>query len=213
MTKLFNLLLGVLMISMLGIARADVAAPDVLIKNTVQDVTTIIKRDQEIQAGNQKKILALVDSKVLPNFDFTRMTQLAVGKYWRTATPEQKQSLVTEFRNMLVRTYTKVFTVYRDQAIEVKPLKMAADATEATVLTVISKPGTPPVLVNYEMKKAADGWKAFDITIEGVSMVMSYRGTFASEIQDKGIDGLIKTLADKNAHLNDEGDVRKASAK
>lgn len=208
-----KLLLTVTMFAVFGTARADVAAPDALIKNTVQDVTTIIKKDQDIQAGNQKKILALVDSKVLPNFDFTRMTQLAVGKYWRTATPEQKQSLTSEFRNMLVRTYTKVFTVYRDQAIEVKPLKMAVDATEATVQTVISKPGTPPVLVNYEMKKAADGWKAFDITIEGVSMIMSYRGTFASTIQDKGIDGLIKSLADKNANPSDEAQVRKTSAK
>ena len=208
-----KLLLTVAMFTVFGIAHADVTTPDALIKNTVQDVTTIIKRDQEIQAGNQKKIVALVDSKVLPNFDFTRMTQLAVGKYWRTATAEQKQSLVTEFRNMLVRTYTKVFIVYRDQTIEVKPLKLAADATEATVQTVISKPGTPAVLVNYEMKKAADGWKAFDITIEGVSMVMSYRGTFASTIQDKGIDGLIKALADKNANPTDDTQVRKASAK
>jgi phospholipid transport system substrate-binding protein len=183
-----------------------------LIKDTVQEVTTIIKRDLEIQAGNQKKILALVDAKVLPHFDFTRMTQLAVGKYWRTATPEQKQSLVAEFRNMLVRTYTKVFTVYRDQAIEVRPLKIGTDAMEATVQTIISKPGTPSVLVNYEMKKAADGWKAFDITIEGVSMVMSYRGTFASEIQANGLDGLIKTLADKNAH-SAEGDLHKAGNK
>jgi phospholipid transport system substrate-binding protein len=213
MSRLKNTLLGLAMLGMAGWVQADALAPDALIKGTVQDVTTIIKQDKDIQAGNQKKILALVDSKVLPNFDFTRMTQLAVGKYWRTATPEQKQLLTGEFRNMLVRTYTKVFTVYRDQAIEVKPLKIAADATEATVQTVISKPGTPPVLVNYEMKKAADGWKAFDITIEGVSMVMSYRGTFASEIQEKGIDGLIKTLADKNARPGDESDVRKASAK
>lgn len=213
MNQLLKLLLGVAMLSAVGTARADVTTPDALIKNTVQDVTTIIKRDQEIQAGNQKKIVALVDSKVLPNFDFMRMTQLAVGKYWRTATSEQKQSLVTEFRNMLVRTYTKVFIVYRDQTIEVKPLKMAADATDATVQTVISKPGGQPVLVNYEMKKSADGWKAFDITIEGVSMVMSYRGTFASEIQEKGIDGLIKTLADKNARPSDDGDVRKSGAK
>ena len=199
-----NILLSVALLGFTSAAFADAPAPDVLIKNTVQDVVGIIKKDQEIQAGNQKKIIALVDSKVLPNFDFTRMTQLAVGKYWRTATPEQKQSLTTEFRNMLVRTYTKVFTVYRDQAIEVKPLKLTTGADEATVQTVISKPGTPPVLVNYEMKKSADSWKAFDITIEGVSMVMSYRGTFASEIQEKGLDGLIKTLADKNAHPTDE---------
>ncbi len=208
-----KLLLAVMMFAVLGTAYADVVAPDALIKSTVQDVTTIIKRDQDIQAGNQKKIVALVDSKVLPNFDFTRMTQLAVGKYWRTATPEQKQSLTSEFRNMLVRTYTKVFTVYRDQAIEVKPLKMAADATDATVQTVISKPGTPAVSVNYEMRKGADGWKAFDIVIEGASMVMSYRGTFASEIQEKGIDGLIKSLADKNAHSADDTTVRKTGGK
>jgi phospholipid transport system substrate-binding protein len=212
MTALQKMLLSVAMFGLIGVARADVAAPDMLIKDTVQEVTTIIKRDLEIQAGNQKKILALVDAKVLPHFDFTRMTQLAVGKYWRTATPEQKQSLVAEFRNMLVRTYTKVFTVYRDQAIEVRPLKIGTDAMEATVQTIISKPGTPSVLVNYEMKKAADGWKAFDITIEGVSMVMSYRGTFASEIQANGLDGLIKTLADKNAH-SAEGDLHKAGNK
>ncbi|MEQ1590666.1 MAG: ABC transporter substrate-binding protein [Gallionella sp.] len=208
-----KLLLAVTMFAVFGTARAVVVTPDALIKSTVQDVTTIIKHDQEIQAGNQKKIVALVDSKVLPNFDFTRMTQLAVGKYWRTATPEQKQLLTSEFRNMLVRTYTKVFTVYRDQAIEVKPLKMAADATEATVQTVISKPGTPAVSVNYEMKKSADGWKAFDIVIEGASMVMSYRGTFASEIQANGIDGLIKSLAAKNANPTDDAPTRKASAK
>ena len=194
-------------------ARADVVAPDELIRRTVQDVISIIKQDKDIQAGDQKKILALVDSKVLPHFDFARMTQLAVGKHWRIATPEQKQALVTEFRNMLVRTYTKVFTVYRDQSVEVKPFKLSADdATEATVKTLIIKPGAQPIPVDYEMKKAADGWKAFDISIEGVSMVMSYRGTFTTQIQESGIDGLIKTLADKNANAAD-GDMRKVGAK
>jgi len=128
---------------------------------------------------------------------------LAVGKYWRTATPEQKQSLVTEFRNMLVRTYTKVFTVYRDQTVEVKPSKIATDDTEVTVKTVISKPGSQPILVDYEMKKADSGWKVYDISIDGVSMVMSYRGTFATQIQDSGIDGLIKTLSVKNVNAAD----------
>ena len=184
-----------------GVAHAEVISPDALIDNTVKDVIAIIKKDKDIQAGDQKKITDLVDAKVLPHFDFIRMTQLAVGKYWRTASPEQKQSLVTEFRNMLVRTYTKVFTVYRDQTVEVKPFKMAADTTdEATVKTVISKPGSQPILVDYEMKKADSGWKAYDISIDGVSMVMSYRGTFTSEIQANGIDGLIKTLSDKNVN-------------
>jgi len=199
MKRLVNIVV-VALLCIAGVAQAEMVAPDELIKTTAQDVLTIVKQDKDIQAGNHKKILELVDAKVLPHFDFTRMTQLAVGKYWRTATNEQKQALVTEFRNMLVRTYTKAFTVYRDQTIDVKPSRMAADATEVTVKTAINKPGAPPVPVDYEMKKTAGGWKAFDVTIEGVSMVTSYRGTFASEIQEKGIDGLIKMLSDKNAN-------------
>jgi phospholipid transport system substrate-binding protein len=184
---------------LVAVARAEVVAPDALIKNTAQDVLAIVKQDKDIQSGDQKKVLALVEEKVLPHFDFERMTRLAVGKSWRTATPEQKKALVTEFRNMLVRTYTKAFTVYRDQTIEVKPLKVAPDATEVTVKTAIIKPGAQPIPVDYEMGKTADGWKAFDLSIEGVSMVTSYRGTFATQIQQGGIDGLIKTLADKNS--------------
>jgi phospholipid transport system substrate-binding protein len=210
MTALHKMILGVSMYCALGVAHAGVVAPDVLIKSTVDEVIGIIKQDKDIQAGDPKKINALVDAKVLPHFDFTRMTQLAVGKYWRTATPEQKQALVTEFRNMLVRTYTKVFTVYRDQTVEMKPFRMESGDTEVTVKTVINKPGSQPIPVDYEMKIGADGWKVFDISIEGVSMVMSYRGTFASEIQDGGIDGLIKTLSDKNTK---DADIVKTGAK
>ncbi|MDP2142498.1 MAG: ABC transporter substrate-binding protein [Gallionella sp.] len=181
-----------------GVARAEVVAPDVLIRATVQDVVAIVKQDKDIQAGNQKKILELVDAKVLPHFDFTRMTQLAVGKHWRTATVEQKKTLSAEFRNMLVRTYTRAFVEYRNQTVEVLPFKMAADADEATVKTMINKPGAQPIPVDYEMKKGANGWKAFDIVISGVSMVMSYRGTFDTEVQKNGIDGLIRMLSDKN---------------
>ena len=213
MTVLQKMILGVSICCVGGVVRAEVIAPDALIERTVQEVITIIKQDKDIQAGDQKKIPAMVDAKVLPHFDFERMTQLAVGKYWRTATPEQKKALVTEFRNMLVRTYTKVFTVYRDQTVEVKPFKMGADVTdEATVKTVINKPGSQPILVDYEMKKSDKGWKAFDISIEGVSMVMSYRGTFTTQIQQGGIDGLIKTLSDKNVSAADD-DLHKADAK
>ncbi|MEO7622767.1 MAG: ABC transporter substrate-binding protein [Gallionella sp.] len=196
MKKITGFIVGATLFCALSTAQADVIAPDALIKNTVQDVVTIIKQDKEIQSGNERKIAALVDAKVVPHFDFVRMTQLAIGKNWRSATPAQKEALVTGFRNMLVRTYTKVFTVYRDQAIDVKPLKMSADDSEVTVKTTISKPGTQSIPVDYEMKKAADGWKVFDISIEGVSMVLSYRGTFTSQIQQNGIDGLIKTLSD-----------------
>ncbi|MGA8863457.1 MAG: ABC transporter substrate-binding protein [Gallionella sp.] len=212
MTALQKIIMGVMMSCTLGAARAEVIAPDELIRNTVREVTAIIKQDKDIQAGDQKKIIAMVDAKVLPHFDFQRMTRLAVGRNWRTATPEQQQALVTEFRDLLVRTYTKVFTVYRDQTIDVKPLRMAPDDTEVTVSTVISKPGSQPTSVDYEMEKAPDGWKVFDISVEGVSMVMSYRGTFASQVQQDGIDGLIKTLTEKNANAAN-GDVVNAGTK
>lgn len=212
MQYLKKAILGAALSCALGVAHADVTAPDALIKNTVDDVIAIIKQDKDIQAGDQKKIVSLVDAKVLPHFDFARMTQLAVGKYWRTATPEQKQALTTEFRDMLVRTYTKVFTVYRDQTVDMKPFRMEAADTEVTVKTVINKPGSQAIPVDYQMEKLAGGWKVFDISIEGVSMVMSYRGTFASQIQDGGIDGLIKTLSDKNIKSS-AGDMRKAGAK
>ncbi|MES1983285.1 MAG: ABC transporter substrate-binding protein [Pseudomonadota bacterium] len=179
-------------------AQAETVAPDVLIKNTVQDVLEIVRQDKDIKAGNQKKILELVDAKVLPHFDFNRMTQLAVGKNWRTATPEQKKRLITEFRNLLVRTYTKAFTAYSDQVVEVKPFKMPADATEVTVKTVISKQGEQPTAVDYDMEKTPTGWKAYDLSVEGVSLVTSYRSTFSEQIQKGGIDGLINTLAEKN---------------
>ncbi len=184
---------------MAGLAQAEMVAPDVLVKNTAQDVIAIVKQDKDIQSGDQKKILALVDAKILPNFDFTRMTQLAAGRYWRQATPEQKNALVSEFRTMLVRTYTKAFTQYKDQTIDVKPVKLAATDTETTVKTQILKPGGQPTDVDYVMKKSDTGWRVFDVVIEGVSMVTSYRGTFSSQIEQSGIDSLIKSLADMNA--------------
>jgi phospholipid transport system substrate-binding protein len=197
---------------LVNVAQAEIVAPDVLIRETAQEVISIVKQDTDIKAGNQKKILALVDAKVLPNFDFNRMTQLAAGKYWRQATPEQKKALVAEFRNMLVRTYTKAFTMYRDQTIEVKPMKLAAEDVEVTVKSRIIKVGGQPTSVDYQMKKADDGWKVFDVVIEGVSMVTSYRGTFTSQIEQSGIDSLIKTLADMNAGASNTA-LRKADSK
>lgn len=200
------------MFCMVGAAQAETVAPDVLIKETAQEVIAIVKQDSGTKADNQKKILALVDAKVLPNFDFVRMTQLAMGKYWKQATQEQKKALVTEFRNMLVRTYTKAFTLYHDQTVEVKPLKMAAGDTEITVKTRINQAGGQPTEVDYQMKKAPDGWKVFDVAIEGVSMVTSYRSTFATQIDQSGIDALVKTLSDMNAGAGNASQ-RKAEAK
>ena len=196
MKNLFKVVVGLL--CLVSVAQAEIVAPDVLIKTTVDEVLSIVRQDKDIQAGNQKKILELVDAKVLPHFDFMRMTQIAVGKHWRTATPEQKQNLTTEFRNLLVRTYTKAFTVYRDQKVEVKPFKMPPGATEVTIKTVIIKPGEPNIPVDYDMEKTDAGWKAYDLAVEGVSLVTNYRGTFSEQIQQAGIDGLIKTLVEKN---------------
>lgn len=199
MKRLHKIMMGACLMGAVSLASADMLAPDTLIQNTVQEVLAVVKQDKDIQAGNQAKVLALVEAKVLPHFDFKRMTQLSVGKYWRTASDAQKQALVKEFRTMLVRTYTKAFTGYRDQSIEVKPVKMAAGDTEVTVKTSITKPGAPAVAVNYEMEKLADGWQAFDLSIEGAGLVQTYRSTFAKQIEEGGLDGLIKTLADKNA--------------
>ena len=202
MKTLVALWSGLLLLSMPLLATATAPGPETLIKNTVQEVLAVIKQDKDIRAGNQKKVIELVDAKVLPHFNFTRMTQLAVGKHWRTATPEQKKALETEFRNLLVRTYTKAFTVYRDQVVEVKPLKIAEDAKEVTVKTLVIKPGSPSIPVNYDMEKTADGWKVFDLAIEGVSLVTNYRNSFSDKIQKMGIDGLIKSLADNNQTAN-----------
>lgn len=202
-------LLMLSMVCSFGVAHAEIVAPDALIRDTAQDVISIVKQDADIKAGNQKKILALVDAKVLPHFNFTHMTQLAVGKYWRQATPEQQKALVAEFRNMLVRTYTNAFTLYRDQKIEVKPVKMAAADTETIVNSRIIKSGGQPTAVDYKMEKTADGWKVYDVIIEAVSLVTNYRGQFATTIQQSGIDGLIKELSGMNA----DAVTRKAEAK
>lgn len=193
--------LSIVLLGAASSVQAEVLAPDTLIRNTVQEILVIVKQDKDIQAGNKDKVLALVDAKIVPHFDFVRMTQLAVGKYWRGASAEQKQALVKEFRTMLIRTYTAAFSGYRNQTIEVAPVKMADSDTEVTVKTKILKPGAPSVLVNYEMEKTADGWKVFDLSTEGSSLVMSSRSTFAQQIKDGGIDGLIKALVDKNASL------------
>ena len=212
MKKLLSMYLAVVLAVVAPVVCAEIQAPDELIKNTAQEVLGIVKQDREIQAGSQRKVLELVDAKVVPHFNFTRMTRLALGKHWRTATPEQQQTLEKEFRNMLVRTYTKAFTAYRDQVVQVKPLKIPADANEVTVRTSIVKPGTPSIPVDYDMEKTADGWKVFDLIIEGVSLVTNYRSTFAQQIQQSGIDGLIKTLAEKNRKAAESGNKAESAS-
>ncbi|OZA27079.1 MAG: hypothetical protein B7X91_09710 [Hydrogenophilales bacterium 17-64-11] len=178
-----------------GPALAADTPPDVLARTTTQEVLTILKQDKDIQNGNQSKVYQLVEAKILPNFDFNRMTQLAVGKHWPRATAKQKQELVTEFRNLLVRTYSSSLTAFTNQTVEFKPLAMKPDETDVTVRSEIRQPGGQPIPIDYSMYKTAFGWKVYDVAIDGVSLVTNYRASFSSTIRQNGIDGLIKTLA------------------
>lgn len=173
--------------------------PDELIKKTATDVLTIIKSDKEIQAGNKAKIKDVIEAKVLPHFDFTRMTRLAVGRFWSQATPVQQQALIEEFKTLLVRTYSTSLISYRDQKIDYKPLKLMPADTDVVVKTAILQSGGPAIPLDYNMEKTPTGWKAYDISVDGVSLVVNYRSSFAQEIQRGGMDQLIKTLQTKNS--------------
>jgi phospholipid transport system substrate-binding protein len=177
---------------------AEDIAPDELVRKNTADILAAIKADKDLQAGDIKKIEKLAEDKVLPYFDFQRMTQLAVGRNWRDASETQKQSLTNEFRRLLVRTYSTSLTQYRNQTIDVKPIKLSAADSEVVVKTLINQPGGQPIPIDYSMERK-DGWKVFDVVIDGVSLVTNYRSSFATEIKNGGIDGLIKSLADRNS--------------
>lgn len=198
MTRLMQfLMVGVMAAFSLG-ATAEVIPPDVLAKNTTNDVLRIVKQDKDIKSGNNKKILDLVEQKILPNFDFRQMAQLAVGKNWSKATPEQQESLVSEFRTMLVRTYSASLSSVADYRIEFKPLKAAPAETDVTVNTEVTKPGAPPIPIDYRMEKKDTGWKVYDVLVDNVSMVTVYRNSFNSEVRKGGVEGLLAALSRRN---------------
>jgi phospholipid transport system substrate-binding protein len=174
-------------------------APDALVKRVTDEILTIIKADKDLQSGNSRKVAELAEAKVLPHFDFTRMTRLAVGRSWQQASDAQKQSLEKEFRTLLVRTYSTSLTAYRNQTIEVKPLKMAAGDKEATVRTAVIQQGGPPIPIDYAMEKTDSGWKVYDVVIDGASLVTTYRSNFNDQVTRGGIDALVKSLAERNA--------------
>lgn len=183
----------------ISIAQAEDVAPDELVRRTTTEVLNIIKNDKDLASGDTRKIVQLAEEKVLPNFNFTRMTQLAVGRAWRDATDAQKEALTKEFRTLLVRTYSTSLSQYRNQTIEVKPARVSATDKETVVKTQINQPGGQPIPIDYTMEKTDKGWKAYDIVVDSVSLVTNYRSTFAEEVRKSGVDGLIKTLADRNA--------------
>jgi phospholipid transport system substrate-binding protein len=173
-------------------------APDALVKRVSSEALATIKSDPQIQAGDVTHIRELIETKLAPHFDIMRMTALAMGKNWRTATPEQQKRLAEEFRTLLVRTYSTALNKYRDETIDYKPLRMNPADTEVTVRTQVVRQGGQPVQIDYSMAKTPDGWKAYDVVIGGVSLVTNYRDEFNQQVQSGGIDGLIKTLSERN---------------
>ncbi len=178
--------------------RAQALGPEELVKKVTADVLEAVKSDKDLLA-DRKRALALAEQKVLPHVDFREAAQLAVGKVWWKATPAQQERIVTEFRGLLIRIYSNAIDTYRGQTMQVMPVRMAAGATETTVRNRYLKPGAPPVPVEYAMKKTPEGWKIYDISVEGVSLVLTYRSEFEQITRTSGIDGLIKRLAEKNA--------------
>jgi phospholipid transport system substrate-binding protein len=194
-----ELLLASVLIVFASLASSQDVAPDELVRKSTSEVLAMLKADKDLAAGDPAKVDKLANEKILPYFNFQRMTQLAVGRPWREASDQQKTALIEEFRKLLVRTYSSSLSQFRNQTIEVRPLKIAAADTEVVVKTLIAQSGATGIPIDYSMEKTKDGWKVFDVLIDGVSLVTNYRSSFATEIKNTGIDGLVKSLSDRNA--------------
>ena len=197
----YGFLLIIIGFMFVGPGRAADLGPDALAKSVTDEVLAIVRADKDIQSGDRKKVLQLVESKIVPHFSFTRMTQLAMGRNWRQANAEQQKVLVDQFRALLVRTYTAAFTQYRNETVEYRQPRMKPGDTDVVVQSFVNRPGGPPVAVDYNMEKTGEGWKVYNVKIEGVSLVENYRNTFNAEIQKSGVDGLIRTLTERNRQL------------
>jgi len=184
---------------------AQELGPEELVRKVTQEVFDAIKSDQQLAAGDRQKAIRLAEEKVLPHIDFEEATRLAVGRGWAQATPEQKNRLAAEFRNMLVRTYSNAITAYQGQTMKVMPVRMKPGDTDVTVHNRFMRAGGKPVLLDYAMRKTESGWKIYDIVVEGVSLVLTYRSEFDVVVKQEGIDGLIRRLAQKNAPSDARG--------
>lgn len=201
MTSLFKIFIAALLVFGAVAAQAQSQAPDALIKNISEDVLATIKSDKEIQAGNIARINALVESKILPHVDFQKMTASAVGRHWATATPDQQKKIANEFRQLLIFTYAGALSEVKNQTIRFRPMRPSQSANEAEVRSHIIQPSSEPIQLDYRLEKSATNWKIVDVNILGVWLVETYRASFAAEVNKGGLDGLIKTLTDKNASL------------
>lgn len=179
-------------------SHAQETTPDALVKNVTEEVLAVLREDKALQAGDQRRAIALIEEKIGPHFDFPRMTGLAVGQGWRQAAPEQREALTREFRTLLVRTYANALTAYKNQTVSYKPSTPAREDGAAIVRTQINQPGGQPIAVDYRLAKNAGQWKVFDVAIDNVSLVTNYRGSFATELAKGGPDALIRSLQEKN---------------
>jgi phospholipid transport system substrate-binding protein len=184
-------------ISAAGVHAQAPQTPDALIKEVSTDVLDTIKADKAIQAGDLGKLIVLVDTKVMPHVNFQRMTASAVGRYWRQASPEQQKRLQEEFKTLLVRTYSGALTQVKDQTVQLKPMRAAAEDNEVVVRTEVRGRGDP-IQLDYRLEKSPAGWKIYDVNVLGIWLVENYRNTFAQEIGASGIDGLIAKMAERN---------------
>jgi phospholipid transport system substrate-binding protein len=183
-----------------GAARAQMEAPDALVKNVTLEVVSIIQKD--IKDGDRRRIVTLIEDKVLPHFNFTAMTSSAVGRNWDKATMEQKSRLTDEFKTLLVRTYASSLAAYNDQKFDFRPLRAKPTDTDVTVNVRVLQSGSQPVQIDYDMEKRANGWKVWDVRVAGISLVANYRTEFDNLIRESGVDGLIKALQNKNRSLD-----------
>lgn len=195
-------ILFILILLFSPLAASQDQGADTLVKTITEEVLSTLRQSKD--SGNSRRVADLVETKVLPHFDFVRMTQLALAVNWRRASPDQQKVLTQEFKTLLVRTYSAALTNYRDQTVDFRPLRARPEDTEVTVRTEIRQKGAQPVQIDYDMQKTPSGWKVFDVKIAGVSLITTYKDEFASQIRQSGVDGLIKTLSDKNR----QGDSR-----
>ena len=189
---------------LLGSAHGQEAMPDALVKNVTLEVVELIAKDKEIR-GNRNKLIELIDEKVLPHFNFTGMTALAMGQSWNKANAEQKKRLTEEFKILLVRTYASALAAYAEQKFDFRPLRAKPTDTDVTVNVRVLQPGAQPVPIDYSMEKTPAGWKVYDVMVGGVSLVANYRTEFNNTVRDSGIEGLIKILSAKNRTLEAAG--------
>lgn len=199
-TLIFSIATTLISFSAFAQNALDSATPDGLIKTIVTDVMASVKADPEIQKGNIPRVVELVEKKIVPYTDMRRTTQLAMGRNWSKATPEQQNQLIIEFKNLLIRTYSGALSQLRDQTVQYKPLRSSPSDTDVIVRTVVIGK-SDPIPLDYRLEKTNEGWRVYDVNIMGAWLIEAYRNQFTNQINQNGIDGLIKFLQERNAML------------